>query len=253
MSHTLNKLKQSEIDHGLRKSSEIKPKYSQVLFIGVFVVILSCLLVTIKFRDVFFSEQQLSSSEKIIASSSKTIVAVSSEKKQIKSKVAKKIEVKKQDNSSGKKEKKDKEIEILKTNKVDLIDQQLAYFSNEPKIFDNVGYKNIAKVQRISKEELIKNLPKKNISSVENQPSPKQEKQPELWKDLSMSFKKSMPEMELNGITFFEKEEDRHIIINMNKYQLNDIVEKGPSIDEIRKDSVVMFYRNKQFILPLRM
>jgi len=62
-----------------------------------------------------------------------------------------------------------------------------------------------------------------------------------------------MPKMELNGISFVEKEEDQYVIINMNKYQVDDIVKKGPSIDEIRKDSVIMFYEDKQFSLPLRL
>ncbi len=303
MSHTLNKLKQSEVDHGLRKPTEKRSKSPQGLFIALFIMTLGCLLAIISFRDVIFSEQRPVSSTTIIASSSKTKATDPPVRKQIKTKVEEKnIDTKEQ------------KIEILKTDIADLIDQEKNSFPFDPELLGILEFKKRKKDNRVTKEELVINLPErsistnkkqpelektqnktwvnnktevqnegkkmgrkdqkveiaiidntdllnqktafkdfpeKKVSNNENQLSSKPEDQLQLWKNLSTQFKESMPEMELNGITFFEKEKDRYIIINMNKYQLDDIVENGPSIDEIRKDSVIMFYKNKQFILPL--
>ena len=108
--------------------------------------------------------------------------------------------------------------------------------------------KKQTKVKEENKIEVEKS-PEDNISNDKNLIY--YDDQPVLWKDLSPEFKESMPKMKLNGITFFEKEKDRYVIINMYKYQIDDVVEKGPSIDEIRKDSIIMFYEDTQFILPL--
>ena len=108
--------------------------------------------------------------------------------------------------------------------------------------------KKQTKVKEENKIEVEKS-PEDNISNDKNLIY--YDDQPVLWKDLSPEFKESMPKMKLNGITFFEKEKDRYVIINMYKYQLDDVVKNGPSIDEIRKDSIIMFYKDKQFIFPL--
>ncbi len=334
MSHTLNKLKQSEVDRGLRKPT--KKKSSQGILIAFFVLTLSFFLVVINFRDAIFTKKPHSTLTNTIASSSKPIpTAVLSFKKPNKAKIEQKVE------------KKDPEIEMIETAKVELFGQQKTSFPFDPQLLGNLNFK---KDRRLSKEELIKYVPKKNNSinvdskflKHENKNQPESEKklstvpkinlptttpseniittssttapvpiliptispeinqdktksistlidsissekkqtkvkeenkievekspednisndknliyyddQPVLWKDLSPEFKESMPKMKLNGITFFEKEKDRYVIINMYKYQLDDVVKNGPSIDEIRKDSIIMFYKDKQFIFPL--
>ncbi len=112
-----------------------------------------------------------------------------------------------------------------------------------------VKEENKIEVQKTDKNIEVEKSPEDNISNDKNLIY--YDDQPVLWKDLSPEFKESMPKMKLNGITFFEKEKDRYVIINMYKYQIDDVVEKGPSIDEIRKDSIIMFYEDTQFILPL--
>ena len=334
MSHTLNKLKQSEVDRGLRKPT--KKKSSQGILITFFVLTLSFFLVVINFRDAIFTKKTHSTLTNTVTSSSKPIpTAVPSLKKPNKAKIEQNVE------------KKDPEIEIMKTAKVELFGQQKSSFPFDSELLRNLNFK---KDRRLSKEELIKYIPEKNnsinvdskslkqenknqpdlekklatipkinlptttpseniiatssttapvpiliptispeinqdktksistlidsISSEKKQTKVKEENkievekspednisndknliyyddQPVLWKDLSPEFKESMPKMKLNGITFFEKEKDRYVIINMYKYQLDDVVKNGPSIDEIRKDSIIMFYKDKQFIFPL--
>ena len=323
MSHTLNKLKQSEVDRGLRKPT--KKKSSQGILIAFFVLTLSLFLVVINFRDAIFTKKPHSTLTNTVASSSKPVPTTApSLKKPNKAKIEQNVE------------KKDQEIEIIEIAKVELLGQQKTSFPFDSELLGNLDFK---KDRRLSKEELIKYIPEKNNSinidskslKQENKNQPDLEKklatipkinlptttpseniiatssttapvpelvdlvssekkqakvkkknkieaqnkdenveieslaenndsndkhlvyddQPVLWKDLSPEFKKSMPKMKLNGITFFEKEKDRYVIINMYKYQLDDVVEKGPSIDEIRKDSIIMFYEDTQFILPL--
>ncbi len=343
MSHTLNKLKQSEVDRGLRKPT--KKKSSQGILIAFFVLTLSFFLVVINFRDSIFTKEPHSALTNTVASSKLKSTTVPSLKKPNKAKIEQNVE------------KKDSEIEMIETAKVELFGQQKSSFPFDPELLGNLDFK---KDRRLSKEELIKYVPEKNNSinvdskslKHENNNKPESEKkfstvpkinlptttpseniiatsstpalvpaltippeinredeksenisitelvdsvlsekkqakvkqenktevqkkdksveienlaedndlndknlfyddQPVLWKDLSPKFKESMPKIKLNGITFFEKEKDRYVIINMYKYQLDDIVKNGPSIDEIRKDSIIMFYKDKQFILPL--
>lgn len=344
MSHTLNKLKQSEVDRGLRKPTE--KKLSQGILIAFFVLTLSFFLVVINFRDVIFTNKPHSTLTSTVASSRKpTPTTIPSLKKPNKAKIDQNVE------------KKDTEIKMIETAKVELFGQQKTSFPFDPELLGNLDLK---KDRRLSKEELIKYMPEKNnsinadskslkqenknqsesekklttvpkinlptttpseniiatsntpthvpaltispeinqkdvksenisiselinsVSSEKKQAKVKQENkieaqkkdksveieslvedndlndknlfyddQPILWKDLNPKFKESMPKMKLNGITFFEKEKDRYVIINMYKYQLDDIVKNGPSIDEIRKYSIIMFYKDKQFILPL--
>jgi hypothetical protein len=300
-------------------------------------------LVTINFRDTIFTKKPHSTLTNTVASSNKPKpTTVPSLKKPNKAKIEQKAE------------KKDTEIEIIETAKVELFEQQKTSFPFDPELLGNLDFK---KDRKLSKEELIKYVPEKNnsinvdskslkqenknqsksekklttvpkinlptttssatiiatssttapipipteinqdkakseknsistlvdsISSEKKQTKVKQENkieaqkkdnsveieslaknndsndkklfyddQPVLWKDLSPKFKQNMPKMKLNGITFFEKEKDRYVIINMYKYQLDDVIKNGPTIDEIRKDSIIMFYKDKQFILPL--
>ena len=343
MSHTLNKLKQSEVDRGLRKPT--KKKSSQGILIAFFVLTLSFFLVVINFRDSIFTKEPHSALTNTVASSKLKSTTVPSLKKPNKAKIEQNVE------------KKDPDIEMIETAKVELFGQQKTSFPFDSELLGNLDFK---KDRRLSKEELIKYIPEKNNSinvdskslKQENKNQPDLEKklatipkinlptttpseniiatsstpalvpaltippeinredeksenisitelvdsvlsekkqakvkqenktevqkkdksveienlaedndlndknlfyddQPVLWKDLSPKFKESMPKIKLNGITFFEKEKDRYVIINMYKYQLDDIVKNGPSIDEIRKDSIIMFYKDKQFILPL--
>ena len=346
MSHTLNKLKQSEVERGLRKPTK-KSNSSQGLFIAFFVMTLIFFLVIINFRDVVFTEKQHPNLTETIASSRKSVsITAPSLKNSNETKIEQNVE------------KKAPKIDIIETAKVDLLRQQQTSYPFDPELLKNL---EIKKDRRLSKEEIVEYMPKKNTSvssysqslKQENKQQPESEKklaavpninlptttptenipisssstapvpaptispdiiqdkikpeknsisalvdsvssekkqtkikqdnkievqkkdksietetlrgdnasnnknqfyyddQPVLWKDLSPQFKESMPKMKINGITFFEKEKDRYVIINMYKYQLDDVVEKGPTIDEIRKDSVIMFYKDKQFILPL--
>lgn len=76
---------------------------------------------------------------------------------------------------------------------------------------------------------------------------------PVLFSELPKSIQNDIPAIKLNGIVFLDKEEDSYVLINMIKYYEQDVVDFDLFVDSISQDSVVMNFRNKRFILTMRM
>jgi hypothetical protein len=228
MSHTLKKLKQSEIDRGLRMGgSEKKPKSFQGLSIVFFVVILSSILVVINLRKESLPEQA-SLQKKVVASVLRDTSVLAKKKER-----SQNIEI----------------IKPLETAQVDLTEQeQVSFFMKnshriESEMITNVG---LVAEKKVSKKEL-----KKTVLYDNNQSAFINQEQPTLWKDLDERFKMSMPDMKLNVVSFTEKKKNQYIIMNMKKYQLDEIINKGPSVEEIQKDAVILQYEGKRFMMSL--
>ncbi len=249
MSHTLNKLKQSEIDHGLRKRPDKRKKTSSHgLLITYFVVIITGLLVFLNSGKDFFS-QQLSSLSDQVAVSSKEVPAELELKQPETKHVA--------DENKGVAafitpvKEKDLKINVASTKKSDSSKQKGIEAVQDKKITTESNKKptNLILNRPVKKTIIVKTVP---VTAKNKKLAVKSSKQPVLWKNLSSSFKDSMPEMELNAIIFSKKESDRYVFVNMIKYHVKDVVESGPTIEEISENFIVLHYENKQFTLPLK-
>ncbi len=235
MSHTLNQLKQSEIDHGLRKRSvKGKKTPSHGTFLVYFVVIISALLVFLNSGKDFFSQQQLSFSDQAVDLTKEVLSDPKLKKPKTKHIIEEEIDVAAY--ISPIKEK-DLETNVVETKKTNLSKQK-----GTNKSTSNNSNAAIKKTIRVKKVSTVARRKKKTIKSTK----------PILWKNLSSSFKDSMPEMELNGIIFSKKESNRYVFVNMIKYHVNDVVESGPTIEEISRNFIVLHYENKKFTIPLK-
>ncbi len=254
MSHTLKKLKQSEVDRGLRRDTpEKKSKSSQGLFIVFFVVILSSILVVINLRKESLPEQA-SLQKKVVVSAQRDTIE---KKTKAKAKKQNPIKVTGQEDVVApvlaKKKENPQNIEIIKpleTAQVDLTEQQqIAFFMKNSHLIESEVISNVGLVaeKKVSKKEVKKKVLYDNV-----QPAFINQEKPILWKNLGERFKMSMPEMTLNVVSFTEKKKDQYIIMNMKKYQLDEIINKGPSVEEIQKDSVILQYEGKRFMMSLR-
>lgn len=213
MSFTLNKLKQSEVDHGYRKPF-VKKKLSSSygIFIACFAITLALLLaLIIRGQDHFSQTQPTTVKQATEDMLDKDTTLVQYPEKRIEA----------------------------KTKENDITEGDGNEESPHTKINGPIPH---TQEENASIEKQI---------SVDGGQSGSAKNQPVLWQDLPSSYQKSLPEMEFNGIVFFEDVEDRFIFINMKKYGVDDVVETGPSIAEIRIDSAVMDYKNRRFILPL--
>ncbi len=252
MSHTLNQLKQSEIDHGLRKRSvKGKKTLSHGTLLVYFVVIISGLLFFINSGKDFFSKKQLSFSDQAADLTKEVLSDPKLKKPETKHVVEEKIGVAAFITPI---KEKDLEINVVKTKKSDLskqkdINKSIKKIKDKKNTADtnnkSTGYNlktAVKKTIRVKKVPTVARGKKKTIKSTKSI----------LWKDLSSSFKDSMPEMELNGIIFTKKESNRYVFVNMIKYHVNDVVESGPTIEEISRNFIVLHYENKKFTLPLK-
>ncbi len=251
MSHTLNKLKQSEIDRGLRKGQDKKKPPSQGTFLVYFVLIIFGLLFFINSGKGFFSKQQLSFSDQAVDLTKEVLSYPKLKKPETKPSV---------DEEKGVAafispiKEKDLETNVVKTKKSDLskqkgINKSIKKIKDKKKTEDtsNKSTRNnlntaVKKTIRVKKVPTVARGKKKTIKSTK----------PILWKNLSSSFKDSMPEMELNGIIFTKKERNRYVFVNMIKYHVNDVIESGPTIEEISRNFIVLHYENKKFTLSLQ-
>ena len=269
MSYTLKKLKQSEIDRGYRKppvNKKTKPSYG--LFIACFSIFVALALVLVEKREDIFSHQMFASSEQIKNSPSDTHDRIA--KTKIVSERMPELGVMKEKNTQE--EKKAKAIDIADADKV--ISGEHISESSSPSSINSDPYlnnliaedKDVKKLtiqqhsenNSIEKEEQGTNLAGyvKEQSSVKEKEAPEEKdipsnKQPVLWQDLPSDFRKSLPEMDLNGVAFLDKVEERYVFINMDKYQVDDLVDMGPALQEIKQNSVIMNYKNRRFILSL--
>ncbi|MEE9337120.1 MAG: general secretion pathway protein GspB [Methylococcaceae bacterium] len=235
MSHTLNKLKQSEIDHGLRKrpvKGKKTPSHGSLLV--YFVVIISALLVFLNSGKDFFSQQQLSLSDQSVDLTKEVLSDPKLKKPKTKHIIEEEIDVAAYISPIKEKDLETNVVETEKTN------------SSKPKGTNKSTSNNsnaaIKKTIRVKKVSTVARGKKKTIKPTKII----------LWKDLSSSFKDSMPEMELNGIIFSKKESNRYVFVNMIKYHVNDVVESGPTIEEISRNFIVLHYENKKFTIPLK-
>jgi hypothetical protein len=267
MSYTLKKLKQSEIDHGYRNPSvnnkKTEPSYG--LFIACFTIVLAVSLVLVKGGEDFFSQLSLSDSKQVSVSlSNEESVSIASKNisEYIPGNSPKVIE---QKNTGTEENGKDINIEdfdkVISANHTGMVASAPSILS-EPHLYNPAAEGNffeiLAKKQNPENNFLEKSEQLINLATYANeQTSPKEEKKapennkPVLWQELPSNVKRAMPEMNLNGVAFLDNEADRYIFINMNKYQVGDDVDMGPSVEEIRKDSAIMRYKKRLFILTL--
>jgi len=271
MSYTLKKLKQSEIDRGYRKppvNKKTKPSYG--LFVACFSIFVALALVLVEKREDIFSHQMFVSSKQLKNPSNDTHNGIASTN--IVNERMPERSVKKEENV--REEKKDRTIDIADVDKV-IAEEHISESSLPPSIktdpylnnllAEDKGVKKLTIRQHREnnsieeKEEQVTNLAGyvKEQSSVKEEGVPEEKDIPSneqavLWQDLPSDFRKSLPEMDLNGIAFLDKEEERYIFINMDKYQVDDLVDMGPAIEEIKQNSVIMNYKNRRFILSLR-
>ena len=246
MSHTLNKLKQSEIDRGLRKNLSKKKPPSQGTFLVYFVFIISGLLFFINSGKDFFSKKQLSFSDQAVDLTKEVLSYPKLKKPETKHIVEEEVGVAAFITPI---KEKDLETNVVKTKKPDLskqkdINKSIKKIKDKNKTEETSNNSNAAvnKTIRVKKVPTVARGKKKTIKSTK----------PILWKNLSSSFKDSMPEMELNGIIFTKKERNRYVFVNMIKYHVNDVIESGPTIAEIGRNFIVLHYENKKFTLPLK-
>ncbi|MCF6203463.1 MAG: general secretion pathway protein GspB [Methylococcaceae bacterium] len=246
MSHTLNKLKQSEIDRGLRKRQGKKKSPSQGTFLVFFVFIISGLLFFINYGKDFFSKQQLSFSDQTVDQRKDVPSYPELKKTETKNNVEEEISVAAFITPI---KEKDLETNVVKTKKTILSkpkssNESIKKIKDKKKTEDtnNKLTTTVKKTIRVKKVPTVARGKKKTKKSAK----------PILWKNLSSGFKDSMPEMELNGIIFSKKEKNRYVFVNMIKYHVNDVIESGPTIEEISKNFIVLHYKNKKFTLPLK-
>ncbi len=271
MSYTLKKLKQSEIDRGYRKppvNKQAKPSYG--VFIACFAIVLALSLVLVKERKNIFSQQLLTSPNPVITPPNDTLANMAS-KNLVNEHIPDNSEIR--EKNIPNKKKIDKAINLAKTdekispNHATSKDSWVPSIISEPYLFNLLAedkfVENSTPMQLLENNSIEKSKQDINLSTfVNEQTSIKGKNTPEenntpadnqlvLWQELPPDFRKNLPEMDLNGVAYLNKVEDRYVFINMNKYQVDDLVDKGPSVEEIKQNSVIMFYKNRRFILSL--
>ncbi|MEE9356645.1 MAG: general secretion pathway protein GspB [Methylococcaceae bacterium] len=325
MSHTLKKLKQSEIEQGYRKPRvENKAKSLHGLFIACFTLTITFLLLLIIRGEVVFSKKKAINSKPVNALIEETPAQSASSK--LTTKLA--IVENQSDNKKRRKQKNKRTARKAKINQVVMTKEnevlaaktlisQLDGLLGEEKLFKATAIDiettnntlspsqssanlskttNVPANKLVNKQETVRQnyvlpptvrktevkpispkepqysasksktetkglnqLPAQqafevatnrafppSFENIENQPD-----QPEIWNELPISIQQSMPDMEVNGIVFYDKNEDRSVFINMRKYRINDTVEMGPTVQEINQNSVVMLFENRRFIISL--
>ena len=218
MSYTLKKLKQSEIDRGYRKPiSKKKPSALHGLFIACFAVMLALIL------GVIYRMQD----QNVVVSPDTSESLTTKQARKVKSIEAPIV-----------KQQSEKQAEV-KPNENDIVAANGNGHSSLKKANENPIHgreKNVSIEQQADlKKDKTGLLPKRLL----------------LFQELPINFQRSLPEIEINGIAFFKKKKDRFVFINMTKYRVDDIVEPELSLEEIRRNSIVMRYQNRRFILSV--
>lgn len=70
---------------------------------------------------------------------------------------------------------------------------------------------------------------------------------PPYLSGLSYEFRRTVPKIRINVFVYTESEEDRMIMIDMEKYRVGDEIAEKMELEEIRKNSIVVKYKDKIF------
>ena len=68
--------------------------------------------------------------------------------------------------------------------------------------------------------------------------------------ELNLTGADALPEMHIDVHVYATRAQDRFVYINMRKYQEGSTLQEGPTLERIRRDGVVLKYRNLRFLLP---
>lgn len=112
--------------------------------------------------------------------------------------------------------------------------------------------------QTISVKKQVENVPmeverKKTDSpraalSSDNQPKTKnKEKTIPFLSELAFEFRRSVPAIDFNVFVYSSIKKERFVMIDMKKYQAGKEILEGMVLKEIRKNSIVVEYKNKVF------
>lgn len=80
--------------------------------------------------------------------------------------------------------------------------------------------------------------------------SPKQqEPEPSIpfLRDLPRDFQRQVPNLNINVFVYSDNVDERFVIINMVKYKNGQQLREGPTVEDIRPDSIVLQYRDRDF------
>lgn len=223
MSYTLKKLKQSEINSGYRKplhDSRIPSSYG--LYIFVFVIILLALLFVVKQTQQLSSQQSILSSKQDIHNSNQISENLLPSSKQ----------------------------GIYNSNKISDNTETIILGNNSD--INQVDTLSVITETKIDKSAEIINHVEPQINNSSQKNNDALVEKPVLFSELSESMQNEIPKIKLNGIIFLENEDDRYVLINMIKYYVDDDVDFDLFIDKILQNSVVMSYKNKQFVISMQ-
>lgn len=65
--------------------------------------------------------------------------------------------------------------------------------------------------------------------------------------ELDYKFRRKVPDLDINVFVYSENQDDRFIMINMQKYTAGEEITEGMNLIEIRINSFVVEYKNKKF------
>lgn len=104
-------------------------------------------------------------------------------------------------------------------------------------------------VENVPVEVKIKKIdPPKPTLSNDNQPKTKKKKKTvPFLSELSFEFRRSVPSIDFNVFVYSSIEKERFVMIDMKKYQEGKEILEGMVLKEIRKNSIVVEYKNKVF------
>ncbi len=257
MPYTLNKLKQSEVDHGYHEfivENNRKPTYG--IFVVGFVVFLIVSLVLLK-------ETQDLLDEPAVLSVKHGVV----EQKRVSDRNnANKVADKKLLNDNSETKQLSAEKKINKLTMADKI-QLRAPPANIDTFIAGSGVNNqndmdvpveISTNARSPKNSQIKKIEEDSINVDEDVSFFSQEmdvalneeldlEDDSLEHDLEENAPKAFPKIKLNGVIFLDDEKDRYVLINMEKFYVDDKVNVDLTVEDIKQDSVVMRYGSRQF------
>ncbi len=125
--------------------------------------------------------------------------------------------------------------------------------SSPSSTYSNKSSEEVSAIQIQYSEEEITPLSNKHDDFASYEHNIALTNKPVLFSELPKSIQNDIPAIKLNGIVVLDNEEDSYVLINMIKYYAEDVVDFDLFVDRISQNSVVMNFRNKRFILTMRM
>lgn len=99
--------------------------------------------------------------------------------------------------------------------------------------------KPIIQAQQLNEQE--------KIFIAKTEASEKQDNDAPYLSELDYDFRRTVPNIDINVYVYAEKEQDRFIMIKMQKYQQGQQIDSEMTLKEIRMNSLVIEYKNKVF------